>query len=946
MQSNVIPRERGEDSATSSKTIGDRAKAPESGERSGPDEAKADFWSAAGAVFTQQNRIPRLTRCAQTGPIPLSLAQERIWMLEQSEQGEPYYHVPLTWKITGQLNIYALEKALNFLIQRHEILRTVFSEGPGGPRQQIRQRELRLPVVEASDLTRPGPETELLRRAREFLCAPFNLQQDFLFRATVYRRGTQAFWLVVAVHQMVFDGASMRVFSRELVEAYGAFCEGRQPALDPLPVRYVDFAIWQRQCLNGDLTDAATAFWGNVLQKRYEPLRFPIDHPRRNVGATPGAMVPLRFSRELMAGLKQLGSDLGVSSFASFLGAFQAFLARWTGQDDVMTLVSIAARNQADLRNVIGLVANVLPMRLDLSGGPGLAVVLERAGQMASAGLSHQILPLSRILEMLPSSNARVTAPALQVLIIYNNGPLPVLKFPHATFTPDYLLDNGTSRFDFVLDIADSPQGLVGHLKYRSDLFEKRSIEDLIVNWQTFLAGAVGNPALPIHSLPLVFEPALRPVQSASQSAQTDFVPNEAAVIGNLPQSSLAPPRNDLERKLHQIWERVFAGTSIGIHDNFFGLGGHSLLAVKILAAIERETGHKLPLCKIFQEPTIARLARAIEHKEAINGSSIVEIQPAGAKPPLFFVHGVGGGMFWGYSNLARQLGPDQPVYAFRSRGMEGLREFTCIEGIAASYVADLRRFQPEGPYHLGGYCFGGNVAYEMARQLRQQDQEVGLLLLMNCWPNNSSYTRLSFTPSFFVKAFWNFLIRLRHQIRSSAKQPRDFFKWRASWLRKRIKSFFSSDSTDRLSVDDIVDLSARPEHEQKLWRTHVAAWLHYQPKPYDGRVVLFRTRGHPLFCSYDHQMGWGSFAAKGVLVRICPGDHESILEEENVAHTARELKTVLAGLPSSEAAAEPAKSVANSAPSTPVVDVPASGSPAASAIGLLATDVIWRKPR
>jgi thioesterase domain-containing protein len=364
-----------------------------------------------------------------------------------------------------------------------------------------------------------------------------------------------------------------------------------------------------------------------------------------------------------------------------------------------------------------------------------------------------------------------------------------------------------------------------------------------------------------------------------------------------------------LEQKLHQIWQRVFGRTDIGIHDNFFGLGGHSLLAVKILAAVERDTGHKLPLCKIFQEPTIARLARAIEHKHAINGSSIVEIQPAGTKPPIFLVHGVGGGMFWGYSNLARQLGPDQPVYAFRSRGMEGLQEFTCIEEIAASYVADLRRFQPEGPYHLGGYCFGGNVAYEMARQLRQQNQEVGLLLLMNCWPNNSSYTRLSFTPSFFVKAFWNFLIRLRHQIRSGAKQPRDFFKWRASWLRKRVKSFFSPDSTDRLSVDDIVDLSARPEHEQKLWRTHVSAWLHYQPKPYDGQVVLFRTRGHPLVCSYDHQMGWGSFAAKGVLVRICPGDHESILEEENVGNTARELKAVLAHFQFGESA-KPKKSL------------------------------------
>jgi thioesterase domain-containing protein len=224
---------------------------------------------------------------------------------------------------------------------------------------------------------------------------------------------------------------------------------------------------------------------------------------------------------------------------------------------------------------------------------------------------------------------------------------------------------------------------------------------------------------------------------------------------------------------------------------------------------------------------------------------------------------------------------------------MDGLEEFTRIEDIAAQYVADLRKFQPQGPYRLGGYCFGGNVAYEMARQLRAQDQQVALLLLINCWPNNSSYTQLSWTPKFLCKAFWNFCIRLSHQIRSGAKQPRDFFKWRAAWAVKRIRSFFSESASGRLSVDDVVDLSVRPEHERKLWRTHVQAWLQYQPQPYDGRITLFRTRGHPLVCSFDNQMGWGAYAA-GVLVKICPGDHETILEEENVGQTARELTAVL----------------------------------------------------
>src|SRR5204863_6429423 len=143
----------------------------------------------------------------------------------------------------------------------------------------------------------------------------------------------------------------------------------------------------------------------------------------------------------------------------------------------------------------------------------------------------------------------------------------------------------------------------------------------------------------------------------------------------------------------------------------------------------------------------------------------------------------------WGYSNLARQLGPGQPIYAFKSRAMEGLDEFGCIEDMAAHYAADLRQFQPLGPYYLGGYCFGGNVAYEMARQLTAQGQPVALVLLINCWPNNSSYTRLHWTPLLVAKVLWNFWLRLGHQIRWGARQPRSFLKWRLVWLRQNLKA-------------------------------------------------------------------------------------------------------------------------------------------------------------
>jgi thioesterase domain-containing protein/acyl carrier protein len=849
-----------------------------------------DLWSAAGALLALQEQMPPLIRANPGDTPPLSFAQERLWLLEQNEPGAPYYHVPFTWNIRGKLDISALEKSLDYLVQRHEILRTSFPELAEGPFQRINEWRLTLTPM---DMQSAGGEA-VQREARKFVGVPFNLATGPLFRAALYQRASDDYWLVLVIHQMIFDGGSMRILSLELEDCYRAFSLGTTPHLGPLPLRYIDFARWQRQSLQGEPLERALSFWRSQFEKRYEPLRLATDHPRRNEGIAPGVQVPLAFPQWLMTGLKHLAHDYGVTPFAALLGSFQAFLGLCAGQNDILTLVSVAARNQSPLRKMVGLFANVLPMRLTLPGSLNFAQLLERAGEMTSAALAHQHLPLNRALE-LPASH--INAPALQSLMIYNNAPLPRLDFPEVTFTPSLELDNGTAKFDFTVEVWDSPQQLSGHLKYRSDLYERTTMERLLQYWQTFIAAGVAEPFRALPTLPLAFDP-----QATFQGAN---IPHVSGLAAPPIESSASPggnvgarPRNDLEQKLVHVWETTFSVRPIGIHDNFFGLGGHSLIAVKLIAAIEKATGRKLRLSTIFQQPTIARLARVIQEGQVItNASSIVEIQPRGARPPLFLVHGVGGGMFWGYSNLARYLGQDQPVYAFKSRGMDGLEEYTRIEEIAAAYVADLRKFQPQGPYRLGGYCFGGNVAYEMARQFRAQNQEVALLLLINCWPNNSSYTQLSWTPSFFCKALSNFYLRLAHQIRSGSRQPRDYFKWRAAWAVKRLRSLFSRNISGRLSVDDIIDLSDRPEHERKLWRTHVQAWLQYQPQPYDGRLVLFRTRGHPLVCSFDHKMGWGSYVTGGVEVKICPGDHETILEEENVPQTARELASILSQL-------------------------------------------------
>lgn len=288
-----------------------------------------------------------------------------------------------------------------------------------------------------------------------------------------------------------------------------------------------------------------------------------------------------------------------------------------------------------------------------------------------------------------------------------------------------------------------------------------------------------------------------------------------------------------------------------------------------------------------------AAMPEPAEGRRPLEGTPWTEIQPHGTRPRLYLVHGVGGGMLWGYANLARHLGTDQPVFAFKACDPVRLAELDTIEKLAAHFVRELRRLQPAGPYSLGGYCFGGNVAYEMARLLDLQGERVSLLALMNSSPPNSSYDRMSWTPRFA----WLFLRNLGHWVQGfvqwgPVKQGR-FLRWKIGGVRKRAAQWFrrKPGRTAGPDVESMVDLSAVPEAQRCLWESHVQALTRHHTRPYGGRVILLRTRGHPLNCSYDGQCGWGELALGGVAVQVIPGLHESLLEEPFVGAVARELR-------------------------------------------------------
>jgi thioesterase domain-containing protein/acyl carrier protein len=342
------------------------------------------------------------------------------------------------------------------------------------------------------------------------------------------------------------------------------------------------------------------------------------------------------------------------------------------------------------------------------------------------------------------------------------------------------------------------------------------------------------------------------------------------------------PPKTRLQRELAEVWQELLKLERVGIRDNFFDLGGHSLLAVRLFAAIERLTGRKLPLITLFQAATIEEISRLLEQDNP--NSLLVPIQTRGERPPLFLVHGAGGDVLWGYANLAASMPPNQPIYGIKSRGQLGLDEFSDITEMATAYVQEIRSFQPDGPYSLGGYCFGGNVAYEMARQLQSQGQQVDLVALLDAAPSNAGYERITWwQPSYSVRFVRNLAYWLSDFSALDARDRMEFFrrKSRALWRKLRRKTGFGGleNPTD---LEDVIDPTQFPAHELKLWQAHLNALVAHQDKPFEGRVVLFRTRGQPLFCSLEEDFCWRRLAPGMEVVHI-PGAHESIFMEPNV---------------------------------------------------------------
>jgi amino acid adenylation domain-containing protein len=437
---------------------------------------------------------------------PTSFAQQRLWFFDQLEPGSSAYNISAAFLVAGPLNVAALEQSLNEIVRRHEVLRTNFGVMDGQPVQLITPNLTLTPLlVDLSKRPEAEREAEVQQIVMKEAQRSFDLVQDPLLRVVLVRLDEQEQILLFTIHHIVSDGWSMGIFFRELSALYRAFCRGEPSPLPELPIQYADFAVWQREWLQGEVLERQLDYWKKQLKGAPELLELPIDHPRPAGQSFRGSNQFLVLSKALTEALKTLSRQEGCTLFMTLLAAFQTLLSRLTGQEDIVVASPIAGRNRAELESLIGFFINTLVLRTDSSGNPSFRELLGRVRQVALGAYAHQDVPFEKLIEELRLERSLSYTPLFQVMFVLQNTPESELKLSGSTVSP-VTINRETAMFDLSLVLAETEEGLEGGLSYRTDLFDGTTISRMIRQFQVLSEGIVADPDQTIATLPLLTE--------------------------------------------------------------------------------------------------------------------------------------------------------------------------------------------------------------------------------------------------------------------------------------------------------------------------------------------------------------------------------------------------------------------------------------------------------
>jgi len=449
----------------------------------------------------EKDAAPPLARVSREGSLPLSFAQQRLWFIDQLEPGNAIYNCPGAVRVEGQLNLEALERAINEIVRRHEVLRTRIEVKEGKPAQVIDEwKYQRIEVEDLTSLSGEKREEEAGRMAQEEAVTGFDLSRGPLLRVKVLKLEEERHVALYTMHHIVSDAWSMGILVGEVGALYQAYSMGEESPLPELPIQYADFAVWQRSWLQGAVLENHLAYWRAQLGEDLPVLKLPTDRPRPAVQTHRGAQRSLALPTTLSDSVKALSLKQNCTMFMTLLTAFKILLYYLTGETDICVGADIANRNRAETEKLIGFFVNQLVLRSKLLPDITFEELLRKVRESTLQAYAHQDLPFEKLVEALNPGRDGNLSPLFQVKMALQNTPAEEVSLPGLEFS-QMGAATGAAKFDLLLNLQDTSQGLIAELQYNIDLFEERTPIRMLKRFHTLLERIVERPDARLQEL-------------------------------------------------------------------------------------------------------------------------------------------------------------------------------------------------------------------------------------------------------------------------------------------------------------------------------------------------------------------------------------------------------------------------------------------------------------
>ncbi len=756
------------------------------------------------------------------------------------------------WRISGDLDPKAFAGAWQRVLDRHPALRTVFVwKGQQQPLQVV-LHHVKLPL-EQQDWRSLGA-SEQQERLRAYLAVDrqqgFILSHAPLLRLALLRLAEDAYQIVWTYHHLLLDGWSVALVVREVMAYY---LDPQQPNV-PSGASHQTYRTWLQQ---QDLSQAEN-FWRQELRGFTRPTPLGKRAPVR-LGTEGYGEAELRFQAPLTARLQALARREHLTLNTLLQGVWALLLSRYSGMTDVVFGTTVAGRppQLPGVETMVGLWINTLPVRLSVVPEAACWAWLRALQEHNLAREPYTYCSSGQVHQWSDSPMALYDS-----LLVFENYPVDLAHLARLPVKIQSTAHRGAqTKFPLTL-LAHIDQQLHIQAIYQAACFDAPDIAQVLNHLQGLLTHLTTDSSLDLATLLASIPPTQIPKFRMPPVQSQDYV----------------APRTEVERTLVALWAEVLGREQVGIHDNFFMLGGHSLLAVQLMTLVQQRFGRAdLPLSALLEGPTIARLARALSPIEPVSWSPLVPIQSGSAHLPFFCVHPAGGAVLC-YADLARHLGSDQPFYSLQAQGLTpGQQPQERIEEIAHFYLQAVRTLQPKGPYLLGGWSFGGLVAYEMAQQLQALGQPVGLLALLD--------TRVPDHAPVPDQSDAQLLIALY-------QEDLDLSATRLEDLDPEAQLHYVLEQAKQAHlVPAGLDLE-RVRCLLKVFRMNQQAAQVYVPQPYVGQATVFWTEQSCL--GYGPTLGWGALCQGGVATYPIAGTHLNLVRPPHVTVLAQRLGACL----------------------------------------------------